>query len=682
MAYTPKTWVCGESITDGGLNNMEEGIQEALDSALPEVTDADDGKILTVVDGEWKITDKDFVCDGDDVETSECFDKAVKSLLGYECEEDVQLLTNETITTASSGGDVVGNFTYSNFINADILDVTFDDVKYRCEKRVDGLEVSYGTDRAVGDWSGCPFCIVSAPSGNKLYVETAGSYTVKVESVEVTIDTSECFEKAVENVVGEKDYECKDIEGDTLVEASVTTTALPMDGASGTFPGETVINVQAGDTVLVTFNGVEHKCVVRADEDDPTVLFIGDRDADGFLIMCGSETPTLFTPTAGTFSVKISEADTLVQTSDCFCKAVNHCVDLGYKCVTAVSTVIDASVTTTASIVGAEGNFPNGTPFPFEEGQAVTVVLNGTEYEREVMEGDNGLYIGDIVIEGFQITQVSESVIRLSTSTAGTYNVQVKASMVTIDTSECFEKAVKKFVGFECADGYAKIFEENVTTVNQGGYSSAPLSYSEVISLENIVVTFDGTDYECELHTEGPYYIYGDQDRSFSDYPFALRSSGLGNELFAQTAGAHSLVVKKPELNVTTTPCFKKAVRSAVGESGPLILEAQVVRSGNEKYMVITNKTADEIKEAWNQGRPMFVFEDADGDERWCNVIRFRQDSDSAALDIVYYDIWNGTAQTSEPYMQQDFNIFATRYRLDPVSHFPPNMERYYGQYS
>ena len=31
MSYTPKEWVCGETITADGLNNIEDGIQEALD---------------------------------------------------------------------------------------------------------------------------------------------------------------------------------------------------------------------------------------------------------------------------------------------------------------------------------------------------------------------------------------------------------------------------------------------------------------------------------------------------------------------------------------------------------------------------------------------------------------------------------------------------------------------------
>lgn len=31
MAYEPKEWVCGETITADGLNNLEEGVQEALE---------------------------------------------------------------------------------------------------------------------------------------------------------------------------------------------------------------------------------------------------------------------------------------------------------------------------------------------------------------------------------------------------------------------------------------------------------------------------------------------------------------------------------------------------------------------------------------------------------------------------------------------------------------------------
>lgn len=33
MAYTPKTWACGETIKAEDLNNLEEGIQEALEGS-------------------------------------------------------------------------------------------------------------------------------------------------------------------------------------------------------------------------------------------------------------------------------------------------------------------------------------------------------------------------------------------------------------------------------------------------------------------------------------------------------------------------------------------------------------------------------------------------------------------------------------------------------------------------
>lgn len=30
MSYTPKTWQCGETVTADALNNLEDGVQEAL----------------------------------------------------------------------------------------------------------------------------------------------------------------------------------------------------------------------------------------------------------------------------------------------------------------------------------------------------------------------------------------------------------------------------------------------------------------------------------------------------------------------------------------------------------------------------------------------------------------------------------------------------------------------------
>ena len=52
MAYTPTVWETGDVITAAKLNNMEQGIEDAF--VAPEVTAADQGKVLTVdSSGEW-----------------------------------------------------------------------------------------------------------------------------------------------------------------------------------------------------------------------------------------------------------------------------------------------------------------------------------------------------------------------------------------------------------------------------------------------------------------------------------------------------------------------------------------------------------------------------------------------------------------------------------------------------
>lgn len=55
MAYEPKTWECGDVVTADALNNIEQGI---ADAQLPSVTASDNGKVLGVDGGEYKLVEQ------------------------------------------------------------------------------------------------------------------------------------------------------------------------------------------------------------------------------------------------------------------------------------------------------------------------------------------------------------------------------------------------------------------------------------------------------------------------------------------------------------------------------------------------------------------------------------------------------------------------------------------------
>ena len=173
--------------TPGNPNKMVlEGMLGDTDGVkLPEISEEDEGKVLTVIDGKW--------------------DKGVASSdAGYGCKEEYVTLTDESVTTsASTHGDIIGNLVYSTPIVADTIKVTFNGVEYICQRTSDG---DYGAPFNVNipsfDWSEYPFNIVSEDGNNILAAETAGTYQVKIETFEESVETSECFKKAVKSVSG------------------------------------------------------------------------------------------------------------------------------------------------------------------------------------------------------------------------------------------------------------------------------------------------------------------------------------------------------------------------------------------------------------------------------------------------------------------------------------------------
>lgn len=183
MAYEKKTWVCGETITADGLNNIENGIEEALDcceSKLPAVTTDDNGDILTVVDGEWEKAEPE-----------------------YKCSETRSTAYTESVTTgAVSGKDYSSSGSlYFNIYNNKIA-VTFEGTEYILSEDAEG-DTSYGYgefNHSTTDpiFTTYPCAISYASSGGYLLLTpSAGTYSIKVEDIATVVETSDCFGHAV-----------------------------------------------------------------------------------------------------------------------------------------------------------------------------------------------------------------------------------------------------------------------------------------------------------------------------------------------------------------------------------------------------------------------------------------------------------------------------------------------------
>lgn len=120
-----------------------------------------------------------------------------------------------------------------------------------------------------------------------------------------------------------------------------------------------------------------------------------------------------------------------------------------------------------------------------------------------------------------------------------------------------------------------QLFNETVTTSDEGGINYGVLLYASQIESPTIIVTFNGTSYTCDATEEDGVYLYGapfgEQGPDFSDFPFAIESTTEGNNLYTETAGANTLAVVGASLQ--TSADFTAAVSSIVGGAFyPLVL--------------------------------------------------------------------------------------------------------------
>lgn len=261
MAYEKQTWANGDVITAEKLNHIEEGIEN-----------------------------------GDN---------------GYECTETTEQLFNETVTTVEHGGMYGATFNYSHPINADELTVVFNGTEYVCPKIIsEGDDNAYygGYDSSAHDvdFTDYPFSISSSNNGNVIVTESPMTVTVSASVTSSTVETTECFEKAVSKIVSPMLFECKRHVGTVFTDDSLTTVV-----EEGFLPKAVIPEGVTAYGIKVVLDGVDYfspRSVING------LFYYGSVDFNmtdfPFVIEYDpkfSGESTLYTETAGVHSIRIEE---------------------------------------------------------------------------------------------------------------------------------------------------------------------------------------------------------------------------------------------------------------------------------------------------------------------------------------------------------------------------------------
>ena len=157
MAFEPKTWACGDTITAQELNRIEQGIVEVGQGG------------------------------GD---------------AGYECTETEVTAFDGSLTTNSMGPFSGTTFTSSQPIDGDSILVTFDGIDYELPKVTIDSDIYYGevsSDGPVFTTYPCVIGIDSNNNNNYLFVASNGTYQVSIKLAEESVVATECFKSAVKS---------------------------------------------------------------------------------------------------------------------------------------------------------------------------------------------------------------------------------------------------------------------------------------------------------------------------------------------------------------------------------------------------------------------------------------------------------------------------------------------------
>lgn len=321
--------------------------------------------------------------------------------------------------------------------------------------------------------------------------------------------------------------------------------------------------------------------------------------------------------------------------------------DVGYECKDGYETFWKGNVTTRDSTEGDWAYNQNldqvidaekirvifqGTAYDLERNIAQTSAYTYYEYGEFTSEGEPILTNLPIAIQSRRIRTdnvlkansggMLRAGLRLTdgttifTRTSGSYNIEIQIPGTIVETTECFQKAVKSISGYDCTTSFEKAFSESgATTMGEDSdFAEYVLKPTSSVDTDEIKVVFNGTEYTCSKQIEGDAAMYGATDTSFTDYPFMLGfSESEGNVVFTKEPMDFSVTVFAAETTVTVTPCFEKAVRMA---NTPFIvrLSASLTNASCEGNVYATTQfTYDQIYEAFDAGRNVFFVDPALG---------------------------------------------------------------------
>lgn len=130
------------------------------------------------------------------------------------------------------------------------------------------------------------------------------------------------------------------------------------------------------------------------------------------------------------------------------------------------------------------------------------------------------------------------------------------------------EKLNKMDNGWSVGATEKVLFDGTVTTSESSGHNTGNISTESAIAADTIIVTFNGTRYECPNISGSGGYEYGavyGEVMDFSIFPFNIYAGNDSVEVITENAGTYPLKIEATGKTVDISDDFKEAVAESVG---------------------------------------------------------------------------------------------------------------------